>query len=175
MKLFINHGINKNIDNKVNKNKPWIYNQEILGYNYRLTDFQASLGISQLKKIDNFKAKKNKIKKIYDKSFEKLPIKILKINHKNKICQHLYVIFLKNNILRLKLYKFLLSRGIKTQIHYIPIYKHDFYKKQKYFSCPNCEEFYNTSLSIPFYSSIKIKDLKRVIKEIHIFFKNEDL
>ena len=146
----------------------------MLGFNYRLTDFQASLGITQLKKIDNFKLKKNKLKKIYDKSFQKLPIKILKIDETNQICQHLYVIFLKNHTTRLKLYKYLLSRRIKSQVHYIPIYKHDYYKKKNYFPCPNCEEFYNTSLSIPFYSSIKIVEIKKVIREIHNFFNNEN-
>ena len=81
------HGIEKNLTKKQKKNTPWLFNQNFLGFNYRLTDIQASLGISQMKKLNFFIKKRNQIAKIYDKELKYLPLKLPTIK---KIYYHLF-------------------------------------------------------------------------------------
>ena len=106
------HGIEKNLTKKQKKNTPWLFNQNFLGFNYRMTDIQASLGISQIKKLNFFIKKRNQIAKIYDKELKYLPLKLPKIKKNILSSFHLYVVLVKKNqkkISRNKLY-FLLKK-----------------------------------------------------------------
>ena len=133
IKILRSHGI---IRNKI---KPWKYSIETLGYNYRLTDIQSALGISQLKKIGIFIKRKKQIAKIYDKKFKNLELlEIPKVHNNVSHSYHLYPLkinFDKLQINKDQFLKKLRSIGINLQVHYIPIYHFKLYKiKNKKFS-----------------------------------------
>jgi len=171
-KILRSHGI----QNKNRKNQPWLYDAVFLSANHRITDFQSSLGISQLKKLNNFYIKKKKLYKIYVNTFEKYKFffKPLKKNSNCKSHWHLFPILFNHKFiyLRNKLYFFLRKNYVLAQINYIPLYKHSIYKK--YYDSvlhKNSEYFYKRILSMPFHTSLKIKDVKKVFSLIDIFFK----
>ena len=167
------HGIVQNYSNKkkILKKKPWFFFQTELGLNYRLTDIQASLGISQLKKIDKFLKIRNKISNIYDKELKNLPIQLPILSGKNYSSFHLYVILLKKKNRDL-LYKELLKKGYKTNIHYIPIYEHPYYKKfnfkKKNFQ--NNEIYFKNAISLPIFPNLSKIDISKIVMIIKKFF-----
>ena len=169
------HGIEKNLTKKQKKNTPWLFNQNFLGFNYRMTDIQASLGISQIKKLNFFIKKRNQIAKIYDKELKYLPLKLPKIKKNVLSSFHLYVVLVKKNqkkISRNKLYFLLKKKGILTTVHYIPIYKHPYYKKMNFnmSNFKNNEEYFKNAISIPIYPGIKKKNIFKVINTLKKIF-----
>ena len=124
MQLFRNHGVTRNIDLMTNRQEgKWYYEQIDLGYNYRITEFQAALGMSQLRKI-NESIKKAYTQKRYDNLLKNLPIIVPFQSKDNYSSLHLYPIQIKrnvNNISRLKLFNQLIEAGIGVNVHYIPI------------------------------------------------------
>ena len=169
------HGIEKNLTKKQKKNTPWLFNQNFLGFNYRMTDIQASLGISQIKKLNFFIKKRNQIAKIYDKELKYLPLKLPKIKKNILSSFHLYVVLVKKNqkkISRNKLYFLLKKKGILTTVHYIPIYKHPYYKKMNFnmSNFKNNEEYFKNAISIPIYPGIKKKNIFKVINTLKKIF-----
>ena len=161
-----NHGITKeNSKFKIQDSESvgdWFYELQGLGFNYRITDIQCALGISQLKKLDNFINRRREIAKIYNGQLSgieeiELPAKI----RNAKSSWHLYPIRLRSrsNIeaKRKKVFDYLRKKGIGVQLHYIPVYFHPYYQQLGYkkLSCPKAEEFYIRAMSIPLYPSIK--------------------
>ena len=148
-----------------------------LGYNYRLTDFQAALGISQMKKIDFFLKKRKEIVKFYNKKLNSIKNIILPYEKNNFISNfHLYVIQVKNNnkYNRYELFKYLRKKKILTQVHYIPIHYLKFYKKKYNFKkgdFPNVEKYYDQALSLPLYPGLSTKELNRVVKTVKDYFE----
>lgn len=177
LKLLRNHGISKNIKKFHNlKNSNWIYDQSFLGFNYRMNDFEASLGISQLSRIKKFVSIRNLIAKKYKNSLKDLPITFQKVNYSDLSAYHLFVILIKNDGKKLnrdKLFYLLKTKGINANVHYIPIYKHSFYKKLgfKSFDFKVTEKYYKSCLSLPIYPGLKNKDFNKIIKEIRGYFK----
>tara|TARA_A100001234_G_scaffold221564_1_gene238437 strand:+ start:6121 stop:7257 length:1137 start_codon:yes stop_codon:yes gene_type:complete len=162
MKSYSSHGIIKQP-----KNLKMIYNQKYLGFNYRLSDIHASLGISQLLKINNFISNRNKIAKYYIDQIEK---KKIKINYQKvlKGClssYHLFIILTKN---KLRLLKILKKNNFYTPTHYMPIYSHSFYKKFKFNkkNFLNSEKYYKEAISIPIYFGLSKKKLDKIINLI---------
>ena len=101
LKVFRNHGISRDIKKYQKKiNQKWYYEQIDLGYNYRMNELQAALGISQLKKLDNFNLKRNKIANFYKKNLKNLPIKFQEIDKNNFSTYHLFVILFPKSIIR---------------------------------------------------------------------------
>lgn len=170
------HGISQNID--INKNKerkntpPWYYEMQELGFHYRITDIQCGLAISQFKKIRLFLNKRKKIANFYDK--ELLKFKYCKpfqnFKKRKYSSNHLYVLeidFAKIKKSRSQIIQSLRKKNIFTQVHYIPIYKHPYYKrKAKNKKLKNAEFYYKKCLSIPIYYSLSQKDQKYVIKTL---------
>lgn len=157
----------------IKRNNIWSYDMINLGYNYRITDIQCSLGISQLSKLEKFISKRNKIAKIYNNEFEKINnIELLKINKNFKSSYHLFPIkinFKNLQITKNEFLKKMLKFGIKIQVHYIPIYHHTYYKKNfKYLKTdfPNCERFYDQIVSLPIYFNLSNRSQKYIIKSI---------
>ena len=171
--LFRNHGITKNKDKFFSKNDGgWFYEQQYLGYNYRITDLQCALGISQLKKLDDFIKKRKEIVKKYNDAFENIDeiIPPYQLEYAES-SWHLYVIQLdlsKLKAKRKKIFNILRKNNLGVQVHYIPVYYHPYYQKLGFKKgiCPNAEEIYKKIISIPLYPKMTDDDIDRVIEVI---------
>ena len=162
IRKICNHGI----ENR-GKKFPWHYDINEIGYNFRLTDFQCALGLSQLNDLNKKISRRKKIAKIYDHYFKKdKRFKIQKIINKSISSYHLYIVLFpfKKLIQKKLFFEYFAKKGFKLQSHYIPIYKHNVYAKlKKTFNFPNCEKYYIQSASIPLYEDLKFKDIKKFI------------
>ena len=151
---------------------PWYYEMRDLGFNYRITDFQCALGISQFKKLEQFLSKRKKIAYVYDEVFCDTPgVKIPYNDKNNKHAYHLYTLRIEFGKIREGRDVFvneLRKKGIMTQVHYIPVYYHPYYKKLGYKKgiCPEAEKFYQEELSIPLFPSIKDREIRRVVSAL---------
>lgn len=143
----------------------WYMEMQELGFNYRLTDFQSALGISQLKRAAKSLRKRQSIAKYYDKAFENTNIQIIGVPKGILHAYHLYVIQIEN---RKGLYDYLRSKNIFVQVHYIPVHLMPYYKQfgWKKGDCPNAEKYYEHCLSIPMYPTLTQEEQDYVIKEI---------
>ena len=166
LKLFRNHGTYKNAELAKSKGL-WYYEMAEIGYNYRLTDIQAALGISQLKKADRFVSRRREIEKKYDEAFNNIEgIKIPPNSEKFQNSYHLYPILIEN---RDKLYHQLREENIYCQINYIPLHFQPYYKKKysyKVGDYKNAEQFYEKELSIPMYPSLTNEEVDYLIEII---------
>ena len=167
------HGIVRNT-NKKNK-KYWIYDQKDIGWNYRLNDIQASLGISQLEKIDKFILKRNKIAKNYKKNLSDLPIKFQEINNSSRSSWHLFII-LVNKKDRDNLFSYMKYHNIQVSLHYIPIYKHSYYKKllKKKIVKKESEDYFKTAISLPMHYNLSEANQNKIIKTLKKFFNKKN-
>lgn len=143
----------------------WYNEMQNLGFNYRITDIQCALGISQLSKLDDFINKRRSLAEKYDKAFAGLkgilsPPQIAD----RKSAYHLYPIRLERG--RKFVYDFLREKNIYTQVHYIPVYMHPFYRENGFedFSLENAEKFYQSELSIPMFPSLTDSESDYVIE-----------
>ena len=164
------HGIVKNLSENGKIKKNWFYEQRYLGLNYRMNDIQASLGISQLKRLNSWIIKRNKIAKIYKKLIKSKNIFFQKKLKDVVSSYHLFVILVKSNkVNRDKVYKYLQKKNIHTNVHYIPIYRHPYYKKIGYLTknFKNCEKYYKETLTLPIYPSLKKNSQYKIIKNLN--------
>ena len=162
------HGITR-------KKNHWEYDVKTHGLNLRLNDFQCSLGISQLKKINKFILKRKKISNLYDKYLkESNDIRLIEYSKKIKPSYHLYIIHLNNGSVSLKnkFIKFMLKKKIYIQYHYIPIYKFTICNEKEEYK--NSEKYYNTALSLPIHYGLTKIEQMYVIKNIFKFFKSKN-
>lgn len=167
--LFRSHGITKDRNKFLNKSHgPWYHEMQELGLNYRLTDMQAALGISQLKKLENFLKKRDAIGAGYDKDLK--GVKGLVLPKITKGCfssRHLYPILLTGELQsrRKEIFEELQKNGIGVQVHYLPVYWHPYYQKLGYKKgiCPKAEAWYMSEISIPIFPSLKRSEQEMVI------------
>ena len=171
-KILRSHGIIKNI----NKSEPWNYEMIQLGSNNRLTDIQATLGSSQLKKLNKFVKYRQSLAKFYDINFSDTKYFLKqKIEKKNKSSYHLYPLIIDFKKLKKKksnLFKYLKKKKIFLQVHYKPIYKFKYYRGIKIFrniSLKNAESFYKKEVSLPIYYGLSKKNQIRIINYIKKF------
>ncbi len=168
IKILRTHGIKKD-----EKKYIWHNDMQFLGFNYRITDFQCALGLSQLNKIEKFNLKRKKIAALYDNEFKNFKfVKTQNIPKNYSSSYHLYALkidFKKLNIKKNNLFKKLIKLGIKLQVHYIPIYRHSYYKKKFKFNnslFPCTEKFYEEVVSLPIYYNLSIKNQFYIINSI---------
>jgi dTDP-4-amino-4,6-dideoxygalactose transaminase len=180
-KLIRTHGINRDPrSSKKNKKlfkQPWFYEAIEFSENYRLTDIQSSLGISQLKKLDKFKFYKSNLHKYYLKKISDLKdiLEPITLNKNSDTHWHLFPVLLKKKYLDKKIYlfNFLKKNRINIQVNYIPIYKHPIYKNKYLFKVhKDSEIFYKKVISLPFHTKITKKDVNFIIDKIHQFSFN---
>ena len=178
IKILRTHGVVKNnsefrIQNSELKKIPWYYEMQFLGFNYRITDFQCALGISQIKKLDRFVKRRKEIAEYYNKAFDNNENFILPTVNKNSgHAYHLYPLQIKFENLKFgkkELFEKLSSSGIKCQVHYIPVHLQPYYKNNFGFKpgdFPISEKFYERQISIPMYPSLDETDLNYISSKI---------
>jgi len=176
IKALRNNGIVKEKQNFKFKNLgPWYYEQHSIGYNFRMSDIQSTLGISQLKNLNIFLKKRNKIAKFYRDNLNNLPIKFQKIEKNFYSSYHLFIIKLNNEFKHLHkiFFNYLRSKNIFVNLHYLPIHLQPFYRnfgfKKNQF--PISEEYSQTAISIPIYPDLKKNEQIKIINSIKAFFK----
>lgn len=170
--LFRSHGITRDSEMLLNDNAAWYYEQQILGYNYRMTDIQAALGCSQLNKLEFFLQKRREYAKMYDEAFKNLEGVIIPKQLNNTLSGwHLYVIQLDTDKIRPDrrvIFDELRIHNIGVNVHYIPVYYHPYYQKLGYKKglCPNAEKLYERIISLPLFPKMAKEDIMYVIKII---------
>lgn len=155
------------------KPNPWYYEQVALGYNFRITDIQCALGLSQMKRWKQFAKRRRLIVERYNRAFRDCPFVQLPFEtKKNESNFHLYVLKIDFNALDMARPDFmsrLRKRGISSQVHYIPIHLHPFYRKKFRLTLgdyPIAEAYYEQCLSIPLFSRLSDRDVQRVIDAV---------
>jgi UDP-4-amino-4,6-dideoxy-N-acetyl-beta-L-altrosamine transaminase len=163
--LLRSHGITK--DNMEDNHGGWFYEMQELGFNYRLTDIQSALGITQLAKNDKGVARRNEIAKIYKQAF-KNKVKYQSLNEGDYNAHHLFVIEVED---RKGLYDFLRINNIFVQIHYIPVHTLPYYQKIGYDKAElsNSENYYSKCISLPMFPSLTNEEQEFVIEKILSF------
>lgn len=172
LKMFRTHGITRDTDKLIENHGPWYYEMLDLGYNYRLTDIQAALGLSQLKKLDRFIERRIEIVDKYNKEFSGMDEIIVPYQKEGCFSAwHLYIIRLRLGQLkadRRQVFEALQSEKIGVNVHYIPVYYHPHYKSLGYEKgiCPNSEKLYNEIMTLPLHPSMTDKDAEDVIRAL---------
>jgi len=163
------HGITKDPCLMKENHGGWYYEMQELGYNYRLSDINAALGISQLKRADEGLAKRRAIAKKYDEAFAGTKIKPLTPTLNGGHAYHLYVVEMEN---RKQMYDELRNKNIFTQVHYIPVHRMPYYKQQGYKEddFPNAETYYSRCISLPMYPTLTEVEQNFVIEAICNFY-----
>ncbi len=148
----------------------WKYDMTELGLNYRLTDVQAALGITQLKKLDRFKKRRREIVDYYN---ENLGLTHLIEQNFSNACFHLYVILVEN---RENFYIDLRKVGLNSQVHYIPVHTQPYYQQfgYKWGDYPNAERYYERCISLPLYYGLKDRDLREIVRRIKNILKSKN-
>ena len=177
MKLFRSHGITRDKNEIINYEGDWYYEQQELGYNYRLTDIQCALGISQFHKIDMFIDRRRVIANKYIEKFKNLDSIILpfQANFSNS-GWHLFVIRINTNKIngtRKEIFDALHAENIGVNVHYLPVYLHPYYKGIGYTIglCPNAELLYNEIITLPLFPAMSDDDVNDVINAVTKVFK----
>lgn len=164
------HGITRNADELIENHGGWYHEMQLLGYNYRITDFQSALGISQLSRADEGLKRRREIAEIYTKSFAGSVVRTLQVNENSKHAYHLYVILTNN---RKELYDALRENNIFAQVHYIPCHLHPYYQNLGYKKGDflNAEKYYEQCLSLPMFPTLTHEEQHYVIEKVLQFAK----
>lgn len=174
------HGITRNQTEMVHPTDAAWYNEQVeLGFNYRITDFQAALLSSQLKKLPKFSARRREIVERYDEEFGKMPELIVqKEIPESDTTRHLYILRLNPEKLtcnRRQFFDAMMAENVIPQVHYLPVYYHSYYEKLGYQKgiCPNAEKLYEEIMSIPLYFSLtdeEVSDTICAVKKVVAYY-----
>ena len=174
--LFRSHGITRDEAFLTRNDGPWFYQQLGLGYNYRITDIQCALGLSQMKKLERFLARRRELVKRYNDAFQDCPdiVTPYQLPETNS-GWHLYIIQVLNCD-RKTVFEELRKEGIGVNVHYIPVYFHPYYQEHGYgdVHCPNAEEIYSHIISLPLYPGLTDEEQDEVIGHVKRLVGNEE-
>jgi dTDP-4-amino-4,6-dideoxygalactose transaminase len=159
---------------------PWFYQQIELGFNYRMTDIQAALGLSQMQRLDEFVSKRESIASRYDEMLRDLWVKIPFRDPDANSAWHLYIVRLNSEVVKLSqrdVFERLRSFGILVNLHYIPIYRHPFYESMGYLvsDFPNAEKYYSEAMSLPIYPFLSSEQQNLVVSRMETPIGHQDL
>ena len=172
-KSLRSHGITKKKTANSQNNSSWYYEQHYVGNNYRLSEIQAALGLSQLQRLKEFVKIRNSLARLYLEKLDKFPLSFQKILNKCQSSYHLFTIQITDKqFARDKLFEFLNDRNIGCQVHYIPIHLQPFFKKRGFSRgmFPNAENYFDGCLSIPLHQRLSTDDVDFVCDNLSIFF-----
>ncbi|MBU0630356.1 MAG: UDP-4-amino-4,6-dideoxy-N-acetyl-beta-L-altrosamine transaminase [Candidatus Margulisbacteria bacterium] len=168
LKTFRTHGITRDPQLLAEKDPgPWVYEMQALGFNYRLTDFQSALGISQLKKLDQFVARRREIVARYQAAFKIIPgLATIQEKPGCRSAWHIYPVMVKGD--RRERFDSLRKVGIGVNVHYIPVYRQPYYRKLGYAQneCPQAENYYESAITLPLYPRLKDEEVDYVISKV---------
>jgi UDP-4-amino-4,6-dideoxy-N-acetyl-beta-L-altrosamine transaminase len=172
MRLDRSHGITRDPARLQHDDAgPWYYEQQRLGFNYRMTDICGALGLSQLTRIEEFIARRREIATAYDAAFADLPVKTPWQHPETASAWHLYVIRIdpqRTARNRRAIFDALRAAGIGVNLHYIPVYRQPYYRELGFRPghCPNAEAYYAEAISLPIYPSMTDEEQQQVIAEV---------
>lgn len=181
VELFAKHGITRDptlLQEQGNSN--WYYEQQMLGYNYRMTDIQCALALSQLEKLERFSTRRKELVRRYDEAFREIPEVIVQTEVEGSdTVRHLYILRLDYNRLncgRKEFYDAMQAENIGVNVHYIPVYWFPYYQSLGYQKglCPNAEAYYESSMTLPLFYSMTDQDQEdviRAVKKLIVYFR----
>jgi UDP-4-amino-4,6-dideoxy-N-acetyl-beta-L-altrosamine transaminase len=163
------HGITKDTEKMTQNDGGWYYEMQELGFNYRLTDFQAVLGLSQLSRADEGLSRRKEIAQRYAEAFKQNQNII---HHSDFIEGHAYHLFIIEVLKRKELYEYLKSKEIFCQVHYIPVYQFPYYRSltSEYIKLEHAENYYSNCLSLPIYPTLTNEEQDYIIETIKTFY-----
>ena len=166
MRLLSSHGIIRGVDME----EPWKYDMINLGFNYRMSELHAALGMSQLERLNEFLKKRKEIVLFYIEKLKGLPLKTPP--YSSDSAWHLFVCQAENSRSRTELFNFLKDKQINVGIHYRPIYQNSYFQESgfKETYLPNAEKYYSSSLSLPLYTDITNDELNYIISKLYDFY-----
>ena len=173
MQLFRSHGVTRDPDLITKETEEgWYYQQIDLGFNYRMTELQAALGVSQMQRLDKFIATRHQCRQRYDELLKGLPLIIPHQSSDSYSSLHLYPIqidFTKTKKTRAEVFKVLRDNSIGVNVHYIPIHTQPYYKDMgfKNGDYPNAESYYNGAITIPIFQGLTIEMQDQVVSVLH--------
>jgi dTDP-4-amino-4,6-dideoxygalactose transaminase len=173
MRLLRSHGLTTTVADMQPRpaNEIWNYQQIELGFNYRMTDMQAALGLSQMRRLDMFVSQRHDIAQNYLLKLIDIPLTVQRQHTDNFSSYHLYVIRLqldKMDRTQRQVYDSLHSEKVLVNLHYIPVYRQPYYVKMGFpvGYCPEAEKYYSEALSIPMYSGLTMEQQEHVTTAI---------
>jgi len=176
VKSYRSHGITKDVEKFKNSSEgPWYYEQHSLGFNYRMNDLQAALGLSQLQRLDKITLNRNELANSYKELLEGLPIEFQRIIDHSYSSYHLLSVRIKTDqVQQKKRYFFdnLLRMGIGVNFHYIPIYRQPYYSKFgfNYKNFPNAETYFDQAITLPLYPNLSNSNLNFICRSFRSLF-----
>lgn len=173
MKRLRSHGITRDPKQfERSADGPWYYEQQSLGFNFRITDFQCALGLSQILRSDEFIARKLEISNLYKSKLSPDLTSTQLIPMGSTTANHLFPVLVSRDKRR-QLFTSLQQAGIGVNVHYIPVYKHPYYELTgSYGSCPNNDQYYEQTLSLPMHTYLSKSDALKICKKVNQFLKS---
>jgi len=176
MALLRSHGITRKAEEMTRQpDGPWYYEQITLGFNYRMTELQAALGLSQLERLDEFVAKRNVLADRYDFLLRDLPIKLPQQSVDSYSSRHLYVIRLpfRSGEIHRPFFELMRKNGVGVNLHYMPVHLHPYYREMGFENgnYPESEKYYAEAISLPLFSSMTYSQQDEVVNTIKLVLK----
>ncbi len=172
MELLRSHGITRDPGQMTHvPDGPWYYQQIALGFNYRMTDIQAALGLSQMRRLDEFVARRNALADLYDAALERLPVMRPQRDARNRSSVHLYVVRIESAVgsaLRDKVFDEMRSQGIGVALHYIPVHTQPYFQALGFAPgmFPEAERYYRSAVSLPLFPALDEATQDRIVRAL---------